>query len=474
MKKCFVIDTNVLLNDPYCLAKFEENDVIIPLTVLEELDKQKSSDRDIARDARAVLREIDEVVRGEDTLVEGAPTQSGGKLFVKRDTVIEEGNPKRFIEPTCNDDKIINVAYEMQLEGVYDEVVLVSNDINMRIKAQGVGVTDVQEFHGNNHIEDPDLLPTGYIQLPEKWLETLDNKVDIIAKSCGETHISTDKFQELLEELEHEGNFGINDWIFNEDDGVVAQFVDIKVDDKDKEFMIFDFHNLDQLYARKAAGIKPKNIHQALGFNSLLNPEIDIVFLTAEAGTGKTLSALATACEMVKGKKSYRMDEIIFTRTEDSQFNDIGFLKGNEANKMAPWLAGASDNLEIIARESKQKKFHPSESVDMEEGKEEAFVKYKSLKFMRGRSISHKVLIVDESQNLTAAQMKTILTRAGEYCKVIIMGNLGQIDNDYVSPRTSGLTYAIEKYHGVPFAQVIHLGGGVVRSRIAEHAEKTM
>lgn len=472
MKKCFVIDTNVLLNDPYCLTKFEEHDVILPLTVLEELDKQKSSDRDIARDARAVLREIDDIVRGEDTLVEGAPTAAGGKLYVRRDTVIEEGNPKRFIEPTCNDDKIINVAYEIQLEESYGEVVLVSNDINMRIKAQGVGVTNVQEFHGNNHVEDPDLLPTGYLELPSKWLETLDNKVDIISKSCGETHIATEKFQELLEE--YEGNFGLNDWIFNEDDGIVAQFLDTKEDDKGKEFMIFDFNNIEQMYARKAAGIKPKNLYQAIAFNALLNPDIDIIFLTAEAGTGKTLSALATACEMVKGKKSYRMDSIIFTRSEDSQFKDFGFLPGGEASKMAPWLGGAQDNLEIIARESKQKKFSPSEAIDMEEGKEDAFVKYKSLNFMRGRSINHKVIILDESQNLTAAQMKTILTRAGEYCKVIVMGNLGQIDNDYVSPRTSGLTYAIEKYHGVPFAQVIHLGGGVVRSRIAEHAEKTM
>lgn len=138
---------------------------------------------------------------------------------------------------------------------------------------------------------------------------------------------------------------------------------------------------------------------------------------------------------------------------------------------MGPWLAGCTDNMEIIARESKNKKFEPSAAIDMEEGNEDAFIQFKSLNFMRGRSVNHKVLIVDEFQNLSASQAKTILSRAGQYCKVIIMGNLGQIDNDFVSPRTSGLTYATEKFHGVPFAKVMRLEG-VVRSRVAEFVEE--
>lgn len=465
MAKYFVVDTNVLLGDPQSVLKFEDNNVVIPLTVLEELDSQKSSDRDIARDARAAIRQLDDLIGNLDPIEDGVPLPTGGKLFVAKNLVSPlEGVP--FIEPTCNDDKIINVTLRLQHNHNKDEIVLVSNDVCMRLKAKGIGVKEVQEFTSDVIVDDPESLPKGYIEVPDGWLNKVPSE-DVISKSCGETHIKTKHLVDLLSDSDPE--IAINDWLINEDDGVAAQVIG---DTEDGNYTVLRFDNIEShLMNRKAAGIHPRNLLQALALDALLDQDIDIVILDAKAGSGKTLLAMAAACEMVTGKKaSYRMDKIIVSRSNDTQFKEIGFLKGGEAQKMSPWLAGCTDNMEIIARESKNKKFQPSNCIDMEEGNEDAFIQFKSMNFMRGRSINHKVLILDEFQNLSAKQAKTILSRAGEYCKVIVMGNLGQIDNDFVSPRTSGLTYATEKFHGVPFAKVIRLEG-IVRSRVAEFVE---
>lgn len=461
--KTFIIDTNVLLNDPQAILKFEGDNVVIPLVVLEELDKQKSSDRDIARDARVAIRQLDAIIKNLDPIDVGVDLENGGKLFVVPN--VEYHSKAILIEPTCNDDKIINVALHKQSQG--DETVLVSNDVCMRLKAKGIGVRQVQEFRSDIIIDDPELLPAGFLDIPQGWLDSLP-KGTVIAKSCGKTHIKRECVESLAENYEY--SFGINDWLVNEEDAVAARFDDVT---DDEEFFIFTFSNVEaQLLKRKAAGVNPRDIFQGITLDALLDPEIDVVIIDGLAGSGKTLMAMAAATEMIKGKKaSYRMEEVIFTRSNDTQFKEIGFLKGGEAEKMAPWLAGCSDNMEVIARASKNVKFHPAKSIDMDGSEEDAFIKFKSLNFMRGRSINHKVLILDEAQNLTAAQMKTVLTRAGEYCKVIVMGNLGQIDNDFISPRTSGLTYATEKMHGTPFTKVMRLQG-VKRSRVAEFVEE--
>ncbi|BAV80842.1 PhoH family protein [Vibrio phage RYC] len=459
MVKKFVIDTNVLINDPQSILKFEENDVVIPLTVLEELDNQKSSDREIARDARAAIRQIDALVKDNaDKAHTGIDLPTGGKLYVLPN--VKESDAQ-LIEATCNDDHIINLAMDLQLNS---DSILVSNDVCMRLKAIGLGVKEVQEFRSDVVLDDPDLLPQGFVYIPDGWLNTLEVGEEIVAKSKGETHILESKLQEILEEGD---SLAINDWIINEDDKVTA-----RLDAVEEGWLVFTFVNTDQLLSRNAVSIRPRDIFQGIVMDALLDQEIDIVVIDGAAGSGKTLLAMAAATEMVKGKKaSYRMSEIIFSRSNDTQFKEIGFLKGGETEKMAPWLAGCTDNMEIIARESKQQKFQPSKAINWDNGDDEAFIQFKSLNFMRGRSINHRVFILDEAQNLTAPQMKTILSRAGEYCKVIVMGNLSQIDNDFVSPRTSGLTYATEKLHGQSFAKVLRLQG-VERSRLAEFVEE--
>lgn len=318
MVKHYVLDTNILLSDPYSILKFENNNVVIPLIVLEELDKQKSSDRDIARDARAAIRQLDEIIGNLDPISQGVDLPTGGKLYVTKN--VESTSELQLISPTCNDDHIINVVLDLQHQKKED-VVLVSNDVCMRLKAKGIGVKEVQEFSSDIIVDDPEFLPKGYINVPDGWLNSLPSD-NVVSKSCGETHILKSEVEAILDD--ETPLIAINDWLINEDDGVAAELVDYTEDD---EWCIFRFDNVDgHLMSRKAVGIRPRNLHQAIALDALLNPEIDIVILDAKAGSGKTLLSMAAACEMVKGKKaSYRMDKIIFSRSNDTQFKEIGF-----------------------------------------------------------------------------------------------------------------------------------------------------
>ncbi|CAM0057192.1 PhoH-like phosphate starvation-inducible [Vibrio phage K406] len=245
MSKMFIIDTNVLINDLQAILKFDDNDVLLPLVVLEELDNQKSSDREIARDARAAIRQIDDLVKDAAHLASsGIELATGGKLYILPNVT---QSPAQIITPTCNDDHIINLAIDQQL---HRKVTLVSNDVCMRLKAIGIGVTDVAEFRSDVVLQDPDLLPEGFIIIPDGWLNTLD-KDEIISKSCGETHIREDKIQELLEDDEA---IAVNDWLVNEEDNIAARLDAIDVD---TGYLIFTFVNMNQLLSRNAAGIRP-------------------------------------------------------------------------------------------------------------------------------------------------------------------------------------------------------------------------
>lgn len=466
-KNIYVVDTNVLLSDPQAVLKFEENTVVIPLVVFEELDKQKSSDRDIARDARVVVRQLADLMREGDPLVKGVSLPEGGKLFVRNRVDVE--NLSAHIKPECNDDHIINISLAYQEENPDVKVTLVTNDINMQLKAKGIGVKHAEEYNSDVIIEDPALLPKGFINIPDGWMDSLPTE-DVLAKSCGETHIKARHVQDLLD-LEEGNRLGINDWLINEDDQLAARLDSLT---EDEEFFIFTVANYKQLLGRKVCGIAPRNIYQAVTLDAILDPEIDLLIMESSAGSGKTLMSLVGGCELMTGKKSgHRMDKILFTRSTASSFDDEGFLPGNEAEKSSVWSQMVNDNMEVIAHASKNEKLKPVNSVNTSGANEDALIDFKSLRFMRGRSINNKFLIVDEAQDLTAHQVKTIITRAGENCKVILLGNLVQIDSPYLSPRTSGLTYATEKFHGVPFAKVMCLQG-VQRSRLAEFAEEVM
>jgi PhoH-like ATPase len=377
--------------------------------------------------------------------------------------------PKDFegIEVTCNDDVIINTALYAQSTMSDYEITLVTNDLCMRLKAKGAGVINVQEYRSDIVIQDPDLLPKGFMPLPNGWFANLDDE-QVISKSCGRTLIARD----VIDNFAKNDRFAINDWLINDNENVFAQLKDL-VDVDGEEYYDFTFKDRNSFWKRKVVGIEPKDTEQAIALDALLDPEIDIVVINGAAGSGKTLLAMAAASEMITGKRGYRHSEVIVSRSMDSQFAEIGFLPGSETEKTKPWLAGVVDNMEVISRASNNINLHPNQSIisgDANEDDATAFIRVSALNFMRGRSISRKIFVIDEVQNLTSSQIKTILSRAGEDCKVVIMGSLAQIDSTIVSPRTSALTYATDKLHGVPFAKVITLSH-IHRSRLAEFIE---
>lgn len=466
-QKLFILDTNVLLSDPFCILKFAEHNIGIPMPVLEELDRQKSSDRSISRDARAVIRQLDTSIRDEDPISSGVILPTGGKLYVLESVKMPEGEG---IDATCTDDHILNCVLEAQKHSNKGIATLVTNDVCMRLKGKGAGIKFVQEYRNDIAVQNPDELPRGYVELPEGWFNTL-GKYDIQAKSCGKTLIRESVLSDMLDGKP----LGCNDWLINEADGIYARMEGIEETETVVEdpFIEFTLINAGQFMARKAVGVYPKDAAQAVALDALLDPDIDIVVINGLAGSGKTLLAMAAATEMIQGKKGYRYQDVIVSRSMDSQFAEIGFLPGNETEKTKPWLSGIIDNMEYIARASKNIKLHPSKSISSGEAEdaEDAFIHTKALNFMRGRSISHKIFVIDEVQNLTSSQIKTVLSRAGEHCKVVIMGSLNQIDSTIVSPRTSALTYATEKLHGQPFAKVITLDN-VHRSVLAAFVEE--
>lgn len=455
-QKCFVVDTNVLLSDPKAIYGFGENVIVIPMAVLEELDNIKMRKSDLSHDARFAIREINNVLKGCKDAVAGAEFNAGSTLSIMPDSCYE--GVDGIVEVLgLNDNKILNTAIAAHKSDVYREVVLVSNDINMRLKGQGAGLPFVQEHENSCVIADVDLLPKGYLEMTDDWLGSIPTD-KITRKSCGKTNIDLEYMPEGVT---------VNTWLFDEGETWVAV---VRGFDLEANVAQLEFKNRDAMFKRRCSSITPRNVQQAIAIDAIMNPDIDLVIMDGAAGSGKTLLAMAGATEMVIGKKSsYRMEEIIFTRTMDTQFEQIGFLKGGEEEKMLPWLAAVTDNMEVISRSAKNPKLMPKESVEGED----SFIRTKNLGFMRGRSLNHRVLVLDEAQNLTGQQMKTIITRAGEFCKVIVLGNLAQIDNEHVSDRSSGLTYLTEKFSGCEFAQTLCLEG-VVRSRLAEFAEQNM
>ncbi len=459
--KTFVLDTNVVLHDPFATTAFDEHRVMLPMTVLEELDSIKSRGQDISRDARIAIRHIESIIGNaphEDILngvsivdtIPGHPV--GGTLGIYPDLNLEGDE---YLDQSVNDNKIINAALHLQanlIDG--DEVILVTNDINMRIKAKGLGVEQVEAYSSENTVSDVDLLHRGYQSITEDIFEFVD-----LSYQEQTTRGTVYRVQKDLIEDEA-AILLVNDYLID----VNGQYMRVTEKDKDYVYMLWiDSAKADK---RKAWGITPKDTQQALAMNALLDPEIDLTVLLGPAGTGKTLITMAAALEQTMERGNY--SKIIFSRSLQSQFEDIGFLPGNEHEKVSPWAGGAFDALEYMHKDD----VNPQESVKhLVEDKQ--VVQFKALNFIRGRSFQDTILVIDEAQNLTATQMKTIISRCGENTKIVLMGNLSQIDNDYVTPVSSGLTYVTEKFKDWEGAVVLQLEG-VVRSRLAKFAEDNL
>ena len=449
----YVLDTNVLIHDPNALLNFEEHHVIIPMTVLEELDKLKSGKSSTAADCRQAIRLIDK------TLGDAPPDQVEQGVAIERGKLGPNGTlailmdkapiPAHCLPNDLNDNKIINQLCQLQSQHPDDRIVLVSKDINMRLKARACGI-DAEDYHTDQLLDDIALLARGYHEIEGSFWER-------VAKV--ETRQLTGQTVHQVQLTDNLPALHINDFIID-DQGFIGWVKGID----GSNLTIRDLHQEPMLH-QECWGLRPRDIFQALAMYALMDPDIHLVNLTGAAGSGKTILALAAAIEQTMVTKTYR--RIIATRSTQGLDEDIGFLPGTEKEKMEPWLGAITDNLEALHMDDE------STHGSVEYILDRVPLQFKSLNYIRGRSFQQSFILIDESQNLTPHQIKTIITRAGNGSKVICLGNLAQIDTPYLSPLSSGLTYMTERFKGFRHGGHIHLQG-VPRSVLAEFAEANL
>ncbi|MGL5091826.1 MAG: PhoH family protein [Aeromonas sobria] len=451
-RKLFILDTNVLLHEPLAIYSFKEHDVLIPMTVLEELDNIKDRNKDVSRDARVAIRALEDVFRDAtpEQITQGVPLagEASGNICIFSDHHLPQ-DAEVFTDKEA-DNRIINAALYLQKHELKRQVVLVTKDINMRLKAKGAGLARVEDYRSDQLIDDIRLLAKGFQVVPGSFWERV-GECESESHGRDTIHVIDDN---LLEGIH------VNQYLIDEENFFAARVLShdgskIRIKDLGRE----------RLMSRKAWGVHPKNVYQGMALDALLDPHIDLVILTGPAGCGKTLLAMAAALELVIEKGIY--EKVIVTRNTPEIAESIGFLPGTEEEKMMPWLAAVTDTLEVLHKQDEN--MSGSLSYIMEK----ANIQFKSVNFMRGRSIQNTFVLLDECQNLTASQIKTIITRCGEGTKIVCSGNLAQIDSNYLSPVTSGLTYIVERFKDFDGSANIFLNG-VVRSRLASFAEENL
>ncbi|EJL6340939.1 PhoH family protein [Vibrio cholerae] len=453
-RKLFVLDTNILLHEPLAIYSFKEHDVVIPMTVLEELDRIKDSKRDVARDARVAIRALEHLFHDAtpEEITEGIPLskQEGatGTISILADYELDE-TVKAFTDKE-GDNRILNAVLYLQTQRAPRAVVLVTKDINMRLRAKGAGVLYVEDYRTDQLIDDIQYLTKGFQTRPGSFWDSVE---DVASYTLG------GKTFHKLDRAPFDPTF-LNQYVIDEDSDFAA-----RVETIDGDTLTLRDLSRERMMHRKAWGITPKNIYQGMALDALLDPDIDLVILTGAAGSGKTLLAMAAALEQTVERKMF--DKIIVTRNTPDIGESIGFLPGTEEEKMMPWLASVTDTLEAL-----HKNDHCTDG-SLKYICDKANIQFKSINFMRGRSIQNSFVLLDECQNLTASQIKTIITRCGEGTKIVCSGNLAQIDSHYLTPVTSGLTYMVERFKNFEGSANIHLNG-VVRSRLAEFAEENL
>jgi PhoH-like ATPase len=453
--KLFVLDTNVLLHDPTCLYRFQEHDILLPMATLEELDHNKKGMSEVARNARQATRFIDEIVSHyELDIADGAPlapfshNAATGKLYLQTQPI--QSTAPIFMSDSKVDNQILSlVAY---LKGLHSSrpVILVSKDINMRIKARALGIP-AEDYFNDKVLEDTDLLYTGVRELPADFWDSHGKGMESWQKDGRSYYRVTGPLVPSML---------INEFIFQEGPqplyGVVQEIAG-------KTALLATVK--DYTHQKNAVwGITARNREQNFALSVLMDPEIDFVTLLGQAGTGKTLLTLAAGLTQVLEKKLYT--EIIMTRVTVPVGEDIGFLPGTEEEKMTPWMGALEDNLDVLNKtDDEAGEWGRAATQDLIRSR----IKVKSLNFMRGRTFINKFLIIDEAQNLTPKQMKTLITRAGPGTKVVCLGNIAQIDTPYLTEGSSGLTYVVDRFKGWPHSGHITLARGE-RSRLADQA----
>lgn len=461
--RIFVLDTNVLMHDPSSLFRFEEHDIYLPMITLEELDNNKKGMSEVARNARQVSRTLDGLVASAtDLLATGIPLsrlgnrEAAGRLFFQTREKIE---PVEGLPQGKADNQILSVVHTLQKSFPEQQVVLVSKDINMRVKAHALGLP-AEDYFNDQVLEDRDLLYSGMRALPDDFWEQHGKGVE--SWQDKNTGIVYYRISGPLC-----ASFLVNDFIYLEPSkGEPPFYAQVKEVNRNTALLqtLRDYsHDKHHVW-----GITARNREQNFALNLLMNPDIDFVTLLGQAGTGKTLVALAAALTQVLDDKRY--NEIIVTRATVPVGEDIGFLPGNEEEKMQPWMGAFDDNLEVLQKNDESVgEWGKTATQDLIRSR----IKVKSMSFMRGRTFVNKFVIIDEAQNLTPKQMKTLVTRAGPGTKIVCLGNIAQIDTPYLTEGSSGLTYVIERFKGWRHGGHITLARGE-RSRLADYASEIL
>ena len=465
-KTClFVLDTNVLMHDPTSIFRFQEHDVFLPMVVLEELDRGKKGMSEVARNVRQATRFLDQLLvnADKDEIDAGLPIgpisangggillPATGRLFFQTehlDLRLPDSLPG-----TLPDNYILGTAQALRGLRPDRQVIIVSKDINLRIKAAVLGIP-AEDYSNDQVLDDVTLLYTGMEALPEDFWEHHEKSVDSW-KEEGRT------FYRIK-------GPDVADWypgqcLYLGEDTSFEAIVRKKASETEAVIELVDDYRLPR---HNCWGINARNREQNFALNMLMDPDLDFVTLLGTAGTGKTLLALAAGLAQVLDRGIYR--EIIMTRVTVPVGEDIGFLPGTEEEKMTPWMGALMDNLEVLTQ-PQGGDWGRAATNDLIRNR----IRIQSLNFMRGRTFLNKYIILDEAQNLTAKQMKTLITRAGPGTKIVCLGNIGQIDTPYLTETTSGLTYVVDRFKHWPHGGHITLIRGE-RSRLADFASEEL
>jgi len=459
--KClFVLDTNVLIHDPTALFRFQEHDLFLPMVVIEELDQLKKGLSEVARNVRQVSRFLDEIVQratqkdieaglslNKSLFTDTAKIVPSGLLYLQ--TELLKNDILAALPGNTVDHSILAITHALQLQHPKTTVTLVSKDINLRIKATMLGIM-AEDYHNDQVIQDIDLLFTGETELPADFWETHSEAVNSWKENGNVFYRITGPLVDT---------WLINQCLYKEQDPPFDAIVQERDAESAQLRLTRNYHSP----THAVWGIQARNREQNFALNFLLDPNIDLVTLIGQAGTGKTLLTLAAG--LVQTLEQNRYSEIIMTRATIPVGEDIGFLPGTEEEKMTPWMGALMDNLEVLTNAEYAGEWgrHATQDLLMHR------IKIRSMNFMRGRTFLNKYIIIDEAQNLSAKQLKTLITRAGPGTKIVCLGNLAQIDTPYLTETTSGLTYVVDKFRNWKHSAHITLLHGE-RSRLTDYA----
>jgi PhoH-like ATPase len=460
-KRLYLLDTNVLMHDPTAIFRFEEHDVFLPMMVLEELDAAKKGLSEVARNVRQVSRFIGEMMQrqGATSLDEGLLLKEPdgleldagtGRLWFQ--TTMPETHSSLLRDGSFADNEILSTALSLREAHPDKDIVLVSKDINLRIKAAILGV-QAEDYYNDRALDDLSLLYRGLRVHDEDFWE---------AHPQVESWNDSGRAHYKIPVSEENGWYPNQCVAIGEESGIEAIVKGIS-EDSVKLSLADDYYD-----GRKNVwGIHARNREQNFALNLLMDPDIDFVTLMGTAGTGKTLLALAAGLSQTMDEKRY--SEIIVTRATVSIGEDIGYLPGTEEEKMTPWMGALTDNLEVLTQPQEGGEWGRAATNDLLASR----VKVRALNFMRGRTFLNRFVIIDEAQNITPKQMKALVTRAGPGTKMICLGNVEQIDTPYLTETTSGLTFAVDRFKDWAHAGHITLRRGE-RSRLADYASDAL